>query len=37
MMESSTTIQTNAVAAQNTLGMYIRQIEVVQEELDEFS
>ena len=37
MVESSTTIQTNAVAAQSTLAMYIRQIEVVNDELDEFA
>ena len=37
LVESSTTIQTNSISAQNTLSMYIRQFEVLQTEMDTFS
>ena len=37
MVESTSTIQVNAVAAENKLAMYIRQLEVLNEEIDAFS
>ena len=37
MVLASSTIQENAVSSQNTLAMYIRQLEVVNEELNQFA
>lgn len=37
MVEATTVIKTNSVAAQNTLSMYLRQLEVLQTEMDTFA
>lgn len=37
MVEASSTIQVNAVAAQSTLAMYIHQMGIVKDETDAFA
>lgn len=37
MVEATAVIKTNSVAAQNTLAMYLRQLEVLKTEMDTFA